>query len=74
MIVKEAPSAKEKPMKTRTSLMRKMTRTLEPQPIASIPDKKTTYETQLPPLSLATFVWSQTDPGRLNLPEGTPKR
>lgn len=50
------------------------TRTLAPQPIANVPDQELRYETQLPPLSLATFVWSETDPGRLSLPEGTPKQ
>jgi len=50
------------------------TRTLVPQQIASIPDKELSYETRVPSLSLATFVWAQTDPGRLNLPKSAPKR
>ena len=50
------------------------TRTLEPQQIANVPDKELCYETQLPPLSLATFVWAEKGTVRLELPKGTPKR
>lgn len=48
-------------------------RTMESQAIANIPAKDP-FETQLPPLSLATFVWSESDHVRLTLPEGIPKR
>ena len=50
------------------------TRTLEPQPIARVAGDELSYEAQLAPLSLTTFVWSETDSQRLSLPEEAPKR
>jgi len=50
------------------------TRTLEPQPIAPVAGDAHAYEAQLAPLSLTTFVWSETDSQRLSLPEEAPKR
>ena len=49
-------------------------RTLARHPITPVPGNTPSYETNVPPLSLATFVWAEVDPGRLTLPEGTPKR
>ncbi len=49
-------------------------RTLESHAIAGVPGEALRYETEIPPLSLATFVWAEDDVGRLTLPDGIPKR
>ncbi|MGI8966257.1 MAG: hypothetical protein ACR2H1_09255 [Limisphaerales bacterium] len=48
------------------------TRTLASQPIRRA--KKSVYQAELPSLSLTTFIWSETNPGPLQLPEKISKR
>lgn len=50
------------------------TRTLASQSVTGVSGKEFFYEAQVPPLSLATFVWAERNPGKLTLPEGIPKR
>lgn len=57
-----------------SGLVTDATRTLQPHPITAVAGASGRYETRLPALSLTTFVWSETAPPRLALPEGTPKR
>lgn len=50
------------------------TRTLDRQQIVPIPNQELCYDTEVPPLSLATFVWADKDPGTLTLPPGITTR
>ena len=47
---------------------------LESHLLTKVADQELCYETVVPALSLTTFVWAETDPGKLTLPDGTPKR
>lgn len=50
------------------------TRTLEPHAVAPVATSDRASETRLPARSVTTFVWSESDPGPLGLPTGTPRR
>ncbi len=49
-------------------------RTLVSHTISASPDRSDLWEAQVPPLSLATFVWTETMPGSLTLPKTIPMR